>query len=525
MDTLFTPLSQQFPELTSITANSVGDYWLTGGSLPEDSVYYQGVELTTEGDLFLVRFDSNHDLAWEVRGVSLGGGFGKGNSVAIDEDDNVYLGGQFGYGLAFGSDTLYGVGTGYKPFIAKFDTNGDLIWNTQIHSPGLTSSGSITSVECDAQGNIFFGGNFSGSMVVQDDTITSWGYNDNFWGKMTSIGDLAWIKAAGSEFIERGVSVAVDEVGDMYVFGQVVNSSNTDSVYVDTNTNYNNFGFIAKYSSSGTQNWLKGTSSGGISIGNPIYDRKIAVKNGVLAVTGEMHLVGDSLMEIAGVQYEMEGVDRETFILALDTTGVGLWLNGMTNYNGGINSGIAVEILDNGDIVVIVDHALFVGPVQLYSLIPLYLSIDGNTGVILSYCYASQFEHWPLPRAMTSFGNEVLVSGVFGDAIELIGGIFVSGLNTTVTSLNELSHNEDLISLFPNPATDQVYLELDQSLLPLRRVEIFDIQGREVFQKRIGLGETGVYSINVGHLGSGLYFLNVISTEGSVSTKILAIHD
>lgn len=80
------------------------------------------------------------------------------------------------------------------------------------------------------------------------------------------------------------------------------------------------------------------------------------------------------------------------------------------------------------------------------------------------------------------------------------------------TSINEISVQNGLINIYPNPATDVVHLEFNTSerLDENMNLDIFDASGRLVIQKQ--LSETSgdqVKQINVGELTKGVYLLKL----------------
>lgn len=521
MDTILTPMSEPFPVNKSIVANSDGDYWISGGSLPDDSVFFEGQELSGVGDMYVMRFNSNHDLVWEKRGTT--GGWFKGwtNSMAVFNNNAVVIGGHFEQSLTFETETLSNInGNVRNPFIAKFDPAGALVWMKRIHTVGLFSTGSITSVVADDLDNVFFGGNFVGTIIIGSDTITSWGGGDNFWGKMNSNGELVWVKAAGGPIGEIGMSIALDELGNMYGFGY--NSNSYDSAYIDMDVGIDQTGFIVKYNTNGVQSWVVIPEQGSFWIGQqPIYGGRIKVKNGRVAVLGKIYSNEDSLVQIAGVTYQTESSEaHEVGVLVLDTAGNGLWLNSITT---GLQSlGLAIEILDNGHIAAVVEGALSVDNTPLDSAGLVYMSIDGDNGNMLSYCQASQFEYYPLARAMTSYGNNVLVSGIFGHAPLQIGGIFIAKMNTLVTGVEDLTSKENGIKVYPNPASEQLNFETIKRHSVIKQIIIYDLQGRQILTRSFNQGVTGIVSIDFSNLPQGMYILSTTTDNGDVFNTVVA---
>jgi hypothetical protein len=82
--------------------------------------------------------------------------------------------------------------------------------------------------------------------------------------------------------------------------------------------------------------------------------------------------------------------------------------------------------------------------------------------------------------------------------------------NSLISGVNELKVTNDLVRLFPNPASDRIQLELNSNYQTqqIRQVKIFDVNGKEVYGENF-TGRTGVLEIPVRQLSSATYFLSI----------------
>ena len=113
------------------------------------------------------------------------------------------------------------------------------------------------------------------------------------------------MKAAGGTIGEIGMSIALDEVGDLYGFGY--NSNSYDSAYIDMDVGIDQTGFIVKYNTNGVQSWVVIPEQGSFWVGQqPIYGGRIKVKNGRVAVLGKIYSNEDSLVQVAGVTHQTQ---------------------------------------------------------------------------------------------------------------------------------------------------------------------------------------------------------------------------
>ncbi|MCS7073255.1 MAG: T9SS type A sorting domain-containing protein, partial [Bacteroidia bacterium] len=83
---------------------------------------------------------------------------------------------------------------------------------------------------------------------------------------------------------------------------------------------------------------------------------------------------------------------------------------------------------------------------------------------------------------------------------------------TGVVSVEKASSNSH-ISLYPNPATDQVKVELSDPTIQILSTEVFDVTGKQVF-----VGKNEIISIN--QLISGIYLVKVQTTAGQFVSRL-----
>jgi hypothetical protein len=98
------------------------------GSATAPTATFDGVTVTTNGirDAFVVKYNSEGVAQW---GKSIGGlkTGEQANSVAIDNQGNVYVTGIYTDTASFDGVTLNGNG-GAEIFIVKYSASGSLIW-------------------------------------------------------------------------------------------------------------------------------------------------------------------------------------------------------------------------------------------------------------------------------------------------------------------------------------------------------------------------------------------------------------
>lgn len=90
-------------------------------------------------------------------------------------------------------------------------------------------------------------------------------------------------------------------------------------------------------------------------------------------------------------------------------------------------------------------------------------------------------------------------------------------VNRTPTNVDELSDAAKAITVYPNPATDKINIDLAKTA-GAASVSIIDLQGRAVYQASHEGSQ--LVTIPVGAIANGMYFVRVESEQGTVTEKI-----
>jgi Beta-propeller repeat/PEP-CTERM motif len=189
---------------------------------------------------FLAKYNSAGNLLWnELIGTSSGS---YSYSVATDTSGNAYISGD-----TYGS--LGGINAGGKDtYLAKYDTEGNLLWTQQLGTSGKDYS---RSVAVDAFGNAYISGSTEGNLGG-----VNAGDFDAFLAKYDPEGNLLWTQQLGTGREDYSRSIAVDVFGNAYISGSTEGSLggiNAGSFDV----------FLAKYDMTGNLLWTEqyGTSA------------------------------------------------------------------------------------------------------------------------------------------------------------------------------------------------------------------------------------------------------------------------
>lgn len=241
----------------SIDAN--GNTYVTGSFATPDIVFGNDTLINAGfGSDFIVKYDINGNVLWaKYAGNSA---YDPNNSIATDANGNSYLTGSFSTTMTLGGITLTSAG-GSDLFVAKYNTNGNVLWAKSLGNGNDESTGDIA---IDANGNSYITGNFSGSITNVGSTIlTSAGAQDLLIVKYDTNGNVVWTSSAGGDRTEAALGIAVDSNGNSYITGW------HNSVLFSFGTYYTNATgqgttnlFVLKYDASGNKLWIMGGGNG-----------------------------------------------------------------------------------------------------------------------------------------------------------------------------------------------------------------------------------------------------------------------
>jgi hypothetical protein len=210
----------------SVLADASGNPYVAGCFL-SPSITFGSYTLTNVmnyyEDMFLAKYDANGNVLWAA---SAGGTYRDfANSVMVDASGNPYVAGFFrSPTITFDSYTLTNAGGG-DVFLVKYNANGDVLWATSAGGTDLDMASSV-AVDASRNPYVagLFG---SPTITFGSYTLTNAGVGDMFLAKYDTDGDVLWAKSAGGTDLDMSYSVAVDDSGNPYVAGYFESSTIT----------------------------------------------------------------------------------------------------------------------------------------------------------------------------------------------------------------------------------------------------------------------------------------------------------
>jgi uncharacterized repeat protein (TIGR02543 family) len=312
---------------SGIAVASDGSLYITGGF--HGTASFGSTNLTSAGDrdIFLAKYSTNGGVVWVRKEGS--DRDDTGFSVALDPMGDVLLAGKYTGALFVGGFLLMpghpqnGSGRYFPtPFVAKYDSNGNMRWIKQTSTgyetayAGGFGSGTF-GVSGDHLGNAYICGSLLTAVYDPDRSFTEYSDPRLLISKYGPSGTLLWSKRIGSNGsltnLSMGYSanaIAIDEAGDCYTTGYFSGTVPFEGTNLVSRGHHDIF--VAKYNANGGFLWLK-------QAGGPSQDSAAAA---AVTSAGELLLAGSFLNSATFDGANLNGSSNEVFIARLPASGV-----------------------------------------------------------------------------------------------------------------------------------------------------------------------------------------------------------
>lgn len=402
----------------------------TSGAFQEniEEGYYNG---------FLSRFSNDGELLWSTYlGPPAGDSLAFtviSDIVVATNDDVVVVGHTYSPNFPVTENVIQSEYAGYvDAFISRFNNNGELIWSSFYGGPDPDK---LSSVNVDSQGNIItLGITDSDSGIATQGAYQSdyEGESDLFLLKLTGAGELIWCTYLGGEDEELSYlqSLVVDDEDNIYLSGTTESTSNiaTSDVHQDEllveEFPYRN-SMIGKFSPSGEYIW-------GTYFGNYGYtmSKSMAIHSGKLIVAGHTYPPETTIIE--GEPWQTDALNSSVnFLASFTLDGEKEW----GTYYGG----------DGQD----TPHSI-----QSFS--------DGTLAI----------------AGYTNSDNGIATPDAFQSQNNGSDGFFSFFNINFDTGFNETENRA--LSVFPNPTTSHIRLQLPPNFAFRAAVTVYNITGQMV---------------------------------------------
>lgn len=496
----------------SISLDNNGNVY-TVGNYSTNTFNYGGLTLTNTSlssarDSYVAKHNSLGEIIW-LKGIS-----GINNEeilkVNTDNNNNVYVLGAFNSpSITIGSTTLTNSGY-YDVYLAKLNSDGDLIW---VKSISGTDNESAEGLTVDSSGNVYVGGRFSSTSITIGTTVLNNATTSGagFLLKFDSLGNPIWNKVINGSIYDYIEAVSVDSLGNVFIAGGFNSPTlSFDTTILNNTNNYKDI-FIAKYNSTGIFQWAK-------KIGGTDDDD---VRNIKLDNVGNLYLTGhfSSPVLTLGTTTLTRTSTQDIFLTKYNTNGNLLWAKKAGNSSYNVSTGLTIDSDNNSYISGAYFNSITFGNLpQLVS--------QGNQDVFLTKYDATGNAIWSKSNggiyndfgfALTSNqSNEVFLTGTIGPQCTPFDDInaytntsynFISKLSSATLSNQDFISNN--VSIYPNPVNEDLnILSLDN--IHNKKYKIINALGRIITESYL---DNYSNSIPVNFLQSGIYFLKIEDYE------------
>lgn len=193
-------------------------------------------------DAYIQKVNSDGGFEWAISTSNFGDGFAQGESLASDENGDIYLGGYFSGEIdVFPGDEEFLLNSGSElvseGFLLKVSRQGEFLLAKQ------TGTLDINDMVVDKAGNLYTASRFNTSITLSfnesETTFEPLGSTDLLYQKFESNGNLLWAISGGSKSLDVARSIARDNEGNLYLsgaFGDSLQFDLTEEEYLVTNS-------------------------------------------------------------------------------------------------------------------------------------------------------------------------------------------------------------------------------------------------------------------------------------------------
>ncbi|RUT69094.1 gliding motility-associated C-terminal domain-containing protein [Flavobacterium cupreum] len=247
---------EEYDRINAVKTDNQNNVIIVGKTNSKTNISTAGSYSSSFGgydDGFLVKFNSSGTRLW---GTYYGG---KDNDesfdVDIDKNNNIFMVGRFSINH---SENIFDTPIG-DGFIAKFNPNGNILWNKLYGGKGTDEFRSIKVGEnfIVTGGLSYSSDNISTPGVFQENLNYIYNLsNDGIVFKLNLDGDRIWSTYYGGESGEKIHAVEIDDENNIYIGGETTSSNTIASPnsFDDYNL-YSWTGFLAKLDQNGQRLW------------------------------------------------------------------------------------------------------------------------------------------------------------------------------------------------------------------------------------------------------------------------------
>ncbi|NHK31296.1 MAG: hypothetical protein FK730_08085 [Asgard group archaeon] len=316
-----------------------GSCFITGNTNSSDFPTKNAYDSAFNGgylDIYVAKFSSNGSLLWSTY---LGGSdTDYAASIAVAHDGSCFVIGDT-RSKDFPIKNAYDSthNGSREAFVSKFDTNGSLLWSTYLGGSYNDFAGDVAVTE---DGSCYVTGiTYSEDFPIMNAFDSTYnGDLDAFITKFSAQGEILWSTFLGGIYWDDALGIAAAMDGSCYVTGFTILDFPIQNAYDST---YDDWGdaFVTKFAANGTLLWSTFLGGNDIDRGRDI----------VTTIDGSCYVIG----ETASTNFPMKNAYDssvngvfDVFVTKFSSEGFLLW----STYLGGISSdkGYGIAVTEDG---------------------------------------------------------------------------------------------------------------------------------------------------------------------------------
>ena len=469
--------------------------------------------------LIVIKQDTAGNIIWKKVLGDVAGGLLRAKDYVIDSADNIYITGRAHYNAQ-----------NAEGFTLKYDASGNLVWR-KYYGSSIGLVGEFNSITLYANKYLYATGEM--------DSINGQGARKAILAKYDSNGNLLWNKADSVGYNQEGKSVEVDKAGNAYMIGYTscclpggkmfvekfdsTGSQKWKTVIIDTAYQY---GFANRSAIDDSANiYLAGHIQGlNINTGFDAGVSKIDSSGNIQWFYPFVSSLSNQVTESPkGILIDNQngviiyGNASGGFLLKLNTLGLQEWKI-LANGVGLNNNYVLVSAFLNSRRETIVGGYGFLqnSPRNL-----IVHSIDsvGNTKETLGYSYLNNINTSSLDLSEDS--SFFIVGALLDTNLVVEDSLFILKLKKDDPTYIVNNRSDLKIAIYPNPFKNQLNLDLPSNWQQPLEVILFNSVGIEQYSVAIPPLKTN-FSLNLESIPRGIYFAEVTSNKQVMTrTKVI----
>jgi hypothetical protein len=525
----------------NIIPRNDGGFYISGDTGSNGGISTQGVHQQTYGggilDVYFASFNENKQLLWATY---FGGEAEDSFSDLVQlSDGRLILTGSTSSTNSIATpdafiDVIPGSNSG---FISCFSNDGDILWSTYLGGSNWVNF--LWCAKSDSNDNIFVAGitdspDFPTSAGAHQTEIA--GGSDGFLSKFDSNGNLIWSTFVGGENNDQILSITLTNQGEIIALGKT--NSTTGIATGESHQTINGGGndlFLMKFNSDGQQIWS--TYFGGTEEENAAPLRTVIVDEDSNIYFSATSSSSTGISTVNAHQSDLLGSwqpNRNIILCKFSPTGEQIW----GTYFGSHLINTARTLIIHQEYLLLSAHAytddISLGnPMQEQTNSP----SEGNA------FFAAFTLEQGLPLWGTFYGGSLTtapldIKSINNNQIALVGATqsldniaTIDGHQTAINGISDgfiaffqinyntgVNENEVLLmSVFPNPSSGAVRLQLPASFAFMADVEVHDLSGKLVLSKK------DFNAFDLLHLPqkSGMYIITCRNDKAVSRTKVI----